>query len=255
MSEFALFGEVDPALAATIAAIFVFGGVVKGATGFGLPLITISLTPLVAPLDLALALNTLVVPITNIAQFWAAGGHGAALRLCWPLIIGLCLTTFAAAHALSGLAPSQLSAAMGALLIGFAVLSFAAPRLRIPAGAARPAAFGAGLAGGVVGAVITAPGPIFAVLFVGLGLDRRAMVAAMGLSMIAVGLVVSSAFAAVGVLDAGRAMMSAAAAIPAFAGMWLGDRLGRRLSVEAFRRMVLIMLFGLGLHHLARAFG
>lgn len=246
---------VDPTLTATIAAIFVFGGIVKGATGFGLPLVTISLTPLVAPLDLALALNTLVVPITNIAQFWAAGGHGAALRLCWPLILGLLLTTFAAAQALSGLSPAILSAVMGALLIGFAALSFGAPRLRVPETASKPAAFGAGLAGGVVGAVMTAPGPIFAVLFVGLGLSRREMIAAMGLAMIAVGVVVTGAFATVGILDAPRAAASAAAAIPAFVGMWIGDRLGRRLSVEAFRRLVLLMLLGLGVHHMTRAFG
>ncbi len=244
--------EIGAVEAAAIALIFTFGGVVKGATGFGLPLMTISLMPLFLPLDLALALNTLVVPLTNVAQFAVARGYRRSVEICWPLILGLCLTIFATAFFVVAVAPAMLSAIMGTMLLVFALHALFGGGIRISQRAERPAAFLAGLAGGVVGAALTAPGPIFAALFVGLGLERRQMISAMGLAMLSSGILVTGAFAAVGILDIPRAIMSVACVVPALIGMALGDRIGRRISVDGFQRLVLLMLLGLGLYHLGR---
>ncbi len=242
--------ELSAAGALLVAVIFIFGGTVKGATGFGLPLTTISLLPLVVPLDLALALNTLVVPITNAAQSVAYGPALANIRICLPLVAGVAATVFLAAAAVASVGEEALRVAMGLLLIGFAALSFAAPRLRVSKRMERPAGFAAGMAGGVAGAAFTAPGPIYAMWFAGLGLERRRFIGAMGVAMFASGLLVSGAFWASGILDGPRAAMSAACALPAFLGMWIGERLARRLDQETFRRIILLMLAGLGLRHL-----
>lgn len=101
---------------------------------------------------------------------------------------------------------------------------------------------------GVVGAAFTAPGPIFALYFTSLGLDRRGLASVIGLAAIATGLPIFGAFRASGVLDGPRALM-------AFLGIWIGDRLDRRLPVEIFRRPALPMLFCRGLHRLRRALG
>lgn len=247
--------EIGPAETALTAAIYVFGGVVKGATGFGLPLIAISLTPLFLPLDLALALNALVIPATNVGQFAALGGYRRSVAICWPLILGLCAAVFFAASLAKAAPPAAISAVLGAVLILFVGQAFAAPSFRIAPGARKPAALAAGLVGGVVGAAVTAPGPVFAMYFVGLGLDRRALISAMALSMLSVGLLISGAFALLGLLDAARAAMSAAAIAPAAAGMVIGDRLARSMSVEGFRRLVLLILLGLGCYHIWRAVG
>jgi uncharacterized membrane protein YfcA len=246
--------EVTALDAVLIALIFVFGGIVKGATGFGLPLTTISLMPLFIPMDLALALNTLVIPITNVAQFVAAGGYRRSLAICWPLLLGLCITVFATAYFVVAIAPATLSALMGLMLVAFVLHAFLGGGVRIGPQAERPASFLAGLAGGVVGAVLTAPGPIYAAFFVGLGLERRQMISAMGLAMLSSGILVTGAFAAVGILDLPRAVMSVTCVFPSLIGMWIGDRVGRRISIAGFNRLVLFMLLGLGLYHCARGF-
>lgn len=243
----------DPAAAALVAAIFVFGGVVKGATGFGLPLTTISLLPLVVPFELALALNTLVVPVTNVAQVWAMRDPWGDIRATLPLVAGVAATVFLAASAVASLGEAALGAAMGALLVGFAVFSLAAPAFRAPPRLRAPLGFAAGMAGGVVGAAFTAPGPIYAAYFAGLGLSRPRFIGTMGVAMVASGLLVSAAFWSSGILDGPRAAASLLCAAPSFLGMWAGDRLARRLAPETFRRLVLLMLAGLGLHYLFEA--
>lgn len=246
--------EITGAEAALIALIFIFGGVVKGAMSFGLPLMTISLMPLFIPLDLALALNTIVVPLTNMAQFAYAGGYRRSLMICWPLILGLCVTVFVTAMFVVSIAPATLSAVMGVLLLSFALHALIGGGVRIPPSWERRAAFGTGLAGGIVGATLTAPGPVFAAFFVGMKLERRQMVSAMGLAMLSSGLLVTGAFAAVGILDLPRALMSAACVVPALLGLWIGDRIGQRFSLNGFQRLILLMLLCLGLYHCARGF-
>ena len=86
--------------------------------------------------------------------------------------------------------------------------------------------------------------------FAGLGLERRRFIGGMGVAMTASGLLVSGAFWASGILDGPRAALSATCALPAFLGMWIGDRLARRIDQELFRRVILLMLAGLGLRHL-----
>ncbi len=245
--------DISAVQAALLIAIFAFGGVVKGATGFGLPLTTISLTPLVAPVDLALALNTVILPIANGAQFAWSGHYMESVAICWPIVLGVALTATATAFFLAGVELSSLSAILGVFLIVFTVLSLKAPHFTIAPRFRRPAGFGAGLAGGVAGAALTAPGPVFVAYFVSLGLDRRRMMSAVGLMMMSVGAIISGAYAAAGILDGPRALASALTAIPVFAGMWAGDRIASAISTGTFRRMVLLMLLGLGLYHVSRA--
>jgi uncharacterized membrane protein YfcA len=238
---------------ALIVLFFVIGGMVKGATGFGLPLVTVSLTPLIAPVDLALALNTLVIPITNVVQIWMAGNVWSNLKVCAPVIFGLCVTVLAGAWLVASISPTLLGMMLGVLLIIFTLLSLSAPKFRLSPRQDKPAAIAAGLLGGAVAAAITAPGPVFAMYLVSKGLDRRDLICAMGICMCSVGLLISGSFALVGLLDGPRAILSAAMAIPGFAGMWLGDRLARHLSVDGFRRVILGALLVLGAFHIMRA--
>lgn len=238
---------------AAIFAFFLFGGLVKGVTGFGLPLATVSLTPLVAPPDLALALNTMVIPLTNAVQIAQGERRAEVLGICTPVLIGMALTVAAGAWIVASVSAQTLGALLGLLLIIFTLISFAAPSLRVSARHDRKAGFGAGLLGGVMGAALTAPGPIFVMYFVSRGMGRRALMTAVGICMFTVGVMVIVSYAWAGVLTGPRALMSAAAAVPAFVGMWAGAHLARRMSVAAFNRAVLVVLLCLGIFHIIKA--
>ena len=51
-----------------------------------------------------------------------------------------------------------------------------------------------------------------------------------------------------GLLDGPRALVSAAAIVPAMAGMWLGQRIRSGLSIEQFRLAVFGALLATGLY-------
>lgn len=239
-----------------VAAIFLFflcGGLVKGVTGFGLPLATVSLTPLVAPPDLALALNTMVMPLTNALQVAQGERRRENFRLCVPVLVGMALTVGLGAWVVASVPSRTLGGLLGALLIIFTVISFIAPSFRLPARHDTKAGFGAGLLGGVMGAALTAPGPVFVMYFVSRGMTRRDLMTALGICMCIVSALVIASYIWAGVLTGPRALVSAAAAVPAFLGMWLGGRLATRMSVTAFHRVVLVVLLCLGMFHMVKA--
>lgn len=247
---------IDAAQAAGVLAAFCLGGLMKGTFGFGLPLVTISTLPLIVPIDLALALNALILPPTNLWQFLRAGRPGETVRRFWPLILGLCIAMPFGATLVASVPAPELTIALGIAIMAFSAFNWLSPRIAIPAAREKPVGAAIGVAAGVVGGITTVNGPFFIMYLVGIGADRRLMLSALGLFFLITGAVLSGAFVAFGVLDGPRALFGLGCLVPVAAGMWLGDRAARRLSVGAYRTLVLVALFCLGANLAIRtAFG
>lgn len=240
---------IDSITIAAIAAVFVFGGMVKGALGFGLPLVTIAVLPFLVPVEVALALNSVVLVGVNAvqaAQFW----QGAViLRLAAPVAAGIAVATPLATVAAVGLPRPVVVAALGVFITVFALRGLLPSRRTAVTETRRPAPWRgvlAGLAGGVVGALTSAPGPVFVMHYTALRLERAAFMAVLGLVMGGVGIFLAASLAVAGVLTAERFVLSLGILPAAFLGFWLGGQIGRRFSIEGFRRAVLCLLLCLG---------
>lgn len=230
-----------------VLAVYLLAGAVKGALGFGLPLIAGALLPQFVPLPLVLAVNAVLLPITNVVQFARAGDVAATLRAHWPVVAGLALAVPLGAFAVAAADPRWVAFAFGTFVALAALATLATPAWRIAPHLRGPAAAATGLAGGLVAALTTAPGPVFVLYLVGTGVGRRETLAALGLFLLASGLLVGVSFLALGVLDAPRAALALACLVPALAGMALGDVLGARVRPERLRTVVLALLVLLGL--------
>jgi hypothetical protein len=239
------------ALAWMLAAYFL-GGIVKGGIGFGLPLVTLSLMPLVLPVEVAIAINAVLLPFINVVQIAQSGGVAAPLARFWPLALALMATLPLGVAVGTAIEPEALTLALGVAVVGFTLFQWLNPRLTLPARLERPAGVATGLTAGLVGGLVTINGPIFILYLVGLGVERRALMAALGLFLLTTGLVLTSAFWVAGLIDAPRALAGLACLAPTFAGMALGNAIGRRLPQAAFRNAVLAGLLLLGLNTLAR---
>jgi uncharacterized membrane protein YfcA len=68
---------------------FIVGGTAKGALGFGLPFVTVSIIPLFAPLEIALAVNAVVLPISNFMQFTQSGVIRPTLKRYRLVVFGI----------------------------------------------------------------------------------------------------------------------------------------------------------------------
>jgi len=245
---------ITPADAALVAMVFVLGGMVKGALGFGLPLTTMAILPFFVPIDAALAVNVVVLFLTNIAQFLQMGQmRETAVRFApvmWGIVIGVPLGTVM----VSAFSDDILLLALGAVVVTFSALSLSAVNLGIRASQERPAGWIAGILGGIVGALTTVGGPLFVMYLVGLQVERREFLSALSMFFILSAVLVSGAFLLVGLFTPERLLLAAVALPAAMGGMWLGNRMVAYVPAHRFRALVLVVLGFLGLNLLWRGF-
>ena len=231
-----------------VAAVFVLAGAVKGITGMGLPTVAVSLLGLwMAPMQAA-ALLVLPSLATNVAQ--CAGPHWRALitRL-WPAWLAMAVVTITWPQVPSA---SGAQRALGALLVIYGLwglwrpvlpeLSRMSRRLGGPIGALIGAATG----------MVTVATAVFVMPLVpylqALRLGKDAMVQALGLSF-----TVATLALALRLQAGGHALLgpsSALALAAAFAGLWAGAQLRRRISGAVFQRALFVVFIGLGLANL-----
>lgn len=238
---------------ATVAAVYLLAGMVKGALGFGLPVISIALLPFVVPLEAALALNAIVILFSNIQQVRVAGRLREAASVAWPMIAGLALTVPVGAAMTASLPEGVLAGALGGLILIFVAFSLARPSFAIGPRRRVPVGFGLGLASGIVGALTTAPGPIFVAYVTALAAPRQVHMGALGLIMGSFGAVVTLSFVWAGVLRAEHVALGLVSVLPVVAGMSLGNAWAARLPLGAFRTAVLVLLAVLAVLMLRRA--
>jgi hypothetical protein len=201
----------------------------------------------------AVALNALPVLVSNLFQANRGGLLVSTVRRFWPLLITLAAGTWAGATLIVVLDPRWLLGILGVIVVSFCAISHYRPGLKLPPRAERPVGAAVGLAAGVMGGISTILGPPLIIYVTSLRLDKEAFVAALGTFFLMSGVFITLSFVERGVLDAATAPWSLACVPPVLAGMWLGRRLGRRIDQERFRRIVLIVLFVLGLNLLRRA--
>lgn len=238
-----------------VLAIFVAGGMIKGAMGFGLPLATMSVLPLVIPVEAALAINAIVLPLTNVTQFLHERRMSETLRRFSPVVVGVVIGVPIGAVFVTFVNDSVLLIALGIFVVAFTGVSLATPRLAVPEGRERSIGGVIGVLAGVVGALTTANGPLFVMYLVGLKVERAMFLSAISLFFIVSGVMISASFLAAGLFDMPRFLTALAAFPAALVGMYLGNALARRIPAERFRLAVLMVLCLLGANLVLRGIG
>jgi len=237
----------DPLLV-VILLTFLVAGLVKGVIGLGLPAIAVGLLSLAMTPAEAAAL--LVVPslATNIWQLAAGPSFSALARRLLPMMLGVCLGTWAGSGLLTGAGAAEASIALGVALLAYAGLGLTRLRLSVPPAWERPLAPAIGIATGLV----TAATGVFVIPAVpylqALGLGKDDLVQALGLSFTVSTVAMAASLAHEGAFGGTDATLSLLALVPALGGMALGQWLRGRISPEMFRRCFFLGLLALGAH-------
>jgi len=244
---------MGPGELAALGAIAFAGALVFGLTGFGSALITIPLASHLVPLPFALALFAL-------ADLVSAFGVGLenprnAVRAEWTRLVPMIL----AGTAVGVTALVNLPRAVGMLLLGVFVLSFALYSLVRRAGSrvvsARWALL-AGFVGGITSSLFGAGGPPYAIYLSQRGLTKEQFRATLGLcTMTSISLRVA-AFLITGLLLNQQVWITAIFAVPAILlGIAVARHIYMKISREALMRAVAVMLLVSGASLLWRALG
>lgn len=238
----------DPVTLGLVALGLVAGGLTKGFAGSGLPMVSVATMAIVIDAPSAVALMPIPILLTNLRQALRGGHATRALRRFWRLLLFLPLGTVVGVRVLTGVDQATVAGIVGGIVVVFALVGQVRFAWRVSAPRERRLQPLVGLSAGLIGGVSTVFAPPIIMLMLSLRLPKDEYVGAVGLAYL-VGIVcMILALAGFGRMGASEALWSAAATVPVFAGMLVGERLRGRVPESAFRRAVLVLLLLSGLN-------
>ena len=244
--------DLSASLIVTIIATFFAAGIVKGVTGMGLPTMAMGvLGSLISPLAAA---SLLLVPsfATNVWQMVAGPNSVALIRRLWPMMLAIIAGTMLGASWLTKVDTTITTGTLGACLSLYAAFTLLARPVRIPRELEvwLSPAVGAitGFIAGATGVFVLPAVPYLQAL----GLEKDELIQALGLSFTVSTIALALGLGAQGVLVHEQLALSSMAILPAFAGMWAGQAIRKKISPAIFKRGFLICLLLLGLEMMLR---
>jgi uncharacterized membrane protein YfcA len=227
---------------------------IKGAIGFGFPLVAVPLLSLLLSPRVAIPVVAIPTLLSNVLVIRGIGWRVQDPRL-WDLLVGIATGTAVGAVLLRRLDPRLAAALIGAVALCYAAATALRLTVRIPPASVRPAGPIVGLAAGLLGGATGISSPILAVYLHLLGLDKRGFVFWITMTFFVVNVVQIAAYLRIGLYPHPVLMLALAMCAPMVAGTLLGLALHRRLDAMTFERIVLGLVFVAALNLLARGFG
>ena len=235
-------------------AVLALGGAIKGVTGIGLPLVAVSGVASVSDVQTAVAVIIIPIVATNLWQALRAGRPGVMLRRFWPVLVPLILGLWWSTGMVAASAARTLNLILGATVVVFSVVYAVAPRLRVPRPAEQWSGGLVGAVAGVIGGFSTVFGPPISMYLLALDLKKEEFIQAVGLLFFSGSVPLMIFYWLHGVLRPDNVGWSALACLPVFLGLAVGQWVRGRVDQETFRKVLLAMLFVIGLNLLRRAF-
>ncbi|MBT7954282.1 MAG: sulfite exporter TauE/SafE family protein [Rhodospirillaceae bacterium] len=236
-----------------ITVTFLISGSVKGVIGLGLP--SVSLALLTATLGLKDAMAIIIIPTfcTNVLQGLVGGHFKFVTKKFASMMILAAIGTWFAAGILAKSEAALLSGLLGLSVCSYAGVSLFTPQLPPPGKHENwlspiVGAF-SGFLTGLTGSFIM-PGVIY---MQAVGLPRDTLIQAMGVVFTAATIGLAVALGGHDLLPLETVILSTIALIPAFAGMWFGQKVRKRIPEAQFRRVFFIGLLALGIYIIGRA--
>ncbi|MYK30440.1 MAG: sulfite exporter TauE/SafE family protein [Boseongicola sp. SB0670_bin_30] len=252
IAELAAMGTVALGAALTLALL---AGVVKGMTGFGLPMILVSgLGSFLSP-ELTLAGMILPALVTNLFQALRQGSRAAlqSARMHWRYLATMLAFICLGSQFVRSIPAGLLFLILGATVTFFASLQLAGWRPRVSAQHRRPTEIGTGAVAGILSGLTGTWGPPTALYLTALGVPRTEHVRIQGAIYGAGAVTLTLAHLQSGVLSGLGLNLSIILVLPALAGAAAGVAVQDRLDQERFRTLILTVLVLAGLNLVRRA--
>ena len=224
------------------ATAFALGGVLKGATGAGAPLLAVPLLAMLYDIRLAVALFTLPGLIPNIWQGWAYRRHLPPYGLVFGFALGGAVGAAVGTAMLVSLSSDLLMLGVAAAVLVYVAFRLARPDWALGMRAAVRLATPMGFVGGVLQGAAGLSAPVSITFMNAIRMERGAFISAISVFFAMMAAIQIPLLVAWGVLTPVRAVLSAGALVPLLAAMPLGAALARRLSRTAFDRIILGLL-------------
>jgi len=224
---------------AACAAAILFGGIVKGTLGVGLPLFAVPIMSLIIGSTQAIALVAVPVLVSNIWQAWQEASWKASLKRFWPLMLTQAIMTVFAVHWTLSFSVKELNRLVAFAVILAVVSMLFKPSFTIPADKERWTGALVGTLSGMLGGVSSLMGPILISYMLSLKLQRDEFVGAVSVIYLNAAWPLYLAMYSFGRMEVVDLGYSVLALLPMAIGLRTGQKLRHRLSEDAFRKVLL----------------
>ncbi|WFE88114.1 sulfite exporter TauE/SafE family protein [Roseibium porphyridii] len=240
--------NASPELILVSITAFLVAGFVKGLVGFGLPTIGLGLMTVFVGVEKAMVLVLWPAFLTNLWQGLLGGHLRALLQRLWPFLSAAVLVLGAGTLVLTRLPVGAADLVLGILMVAYAVPLLAGVVLTIPARLEVPTGVGLGLVNGVFSGLTgsyTVPGVMY---LQAIGLPRDQLIQAMGLLFLFSTVALGISLGSFGLVSGRETLASIVLVIPTLLAVWAGQKVRKKVSEAAFRRLVLAAILALGLY-------
>ncbi len=235
-----------------VAAAFLAGGIIKGLSGIGLPMVALPILSFGVSVPVAVALTMAPILVTNGWQALSNGRLMAVVRRFWPMQLVMAITLIVATSLLTRIDNSVLLIIAGSILSLSVIVLMTARGWTIPPRLERPIGIGVGFLAGAIGGVSSLFGIPVIVYMSSLGLERSEFLTSISVVYFLAAVPYVGGLLFVGGIAPGIMLVSALAVVPAMLGMTVAGRFVRRLDEQRFRRMLNGLLILLGVTMIAR---
>ncbi|MEX6505960.1 sulfite exporter TauE/SafE family protein [Jiella sp. M17.18] len=244
---------MTPAELILVAACLAAGGILKGATGAGAPVLAIP--AMAAIFDVKFAVVVMVVPnlLTNLFQAWRFRRERPPGAFVWLFAVAGAIGAALGTWILAVLDPETLSLIVAVSVLGYVGFRLARPDWRIPLGLGKKLGVPAGIAAGMLQGASGISAPISISYLNALGLERRTFIATISIFFTVMSAGQIPALSSLGIVTGHSLLLSLAALVPVLAFMPIGSKIAERLSPKVFDRVILVLLAGLAAKLLADA--
>lgn len=239
---------------ALVLVVVAFSSAVKGALGFGFPLIAVPLAANLIGARTAVVLIAISVVFGNFLILVRGGGSTTELRRFAGLLAGVVGGTVIGAQLLRRLDPSVVSLIVGVTAVLLAVLAWGHLMPPISAQAQKVAGPTVGLAAGVMGGTTGIFAPLIAAYVHALQVDKRVFVYWLTAAFFLGGVTQVVSYWRLGLYTWKLLGYAVATFVPVIAGTWAGFWIQDRLPVTLFRRLVLVLVLASGINLILRYF-
>lgn len=225
---------------------------VKGAIGFGFPLLAVPLLSVIMGPKVAIPVVAIPTLLSNFLVV-RRGGAGRASGALWSLLAGTAVGTLAGALLLGAVNPRLASGLVGAVALLYVVATALGLTVRVPAPSIRRVGPAFGLAAGLMGGVTGISSPLLASYLHMQRLEKREFVFWITMTFFVVNIVQVAAYFRLGLYEGPVLTTAMWACLPMFIGTLGGLALQDRLEPKLFERIVLTVVFMASANLIARS--
>lgn len=233
-------------------AIFLFGGFVKGTLGIGLPTLLLGFLTFIYEPRAAVALILFSVMAANMRQAVVGGSMWEIVKahkyFCAFASVGIFLVAIVGAQ----VPLPVLLISVGISMTIFALSSLFSFIPHLSAKYDTAAQIVAGIIGGILGGLTAIWGPPLAIYLMAQRMEKDQFIQTLGVMFSIQSLFLIAGFIVSGELTTTIAIQGATLLIPTFIGMYLGEKIRKRMDTAQFTKVFLCVFLILGLNLIRR---